>query len=108
MNLVGNNFRRIVNPRNIICGSTICWIVGGFYTLVVHPWYITFALMILLGVIGFCQKCPNCRRMVSRNRSGIYTPWVPKHCRHCGIDLTDPASYPTKAKHNGEHNGDSI
>ncbi len=48
---------------------------------------IGFIVIIIIGVLDFFNKCPRCRKIVTRTKNGIYTPFIGLKCDKCGHDL---------------------
>ena len=86
--------RKLFNPRNRANASSA--LVGGLllYGIWIQNIFFIAGLIVVNCFLASFHKCPQCREMVGRNYLEYWTPYVPKNCRSCGCDLTDPQSYP--------------
>ena len=79
-----------MNPQRLHNLTLIVWGIGIALTVIFvpDPWAfpLLLALMAVCGLVVFTNRCPNCRWLVMRNRSGVYGLFAGPTCPKCGYD----------------------
>ena len=58
----------------------------GFVFLLRYGILPLFVLWVTCAAVVLVTRCPQCGVLTGRNKSGVFTSFVPKRCRNCGYE----------------------